>query len=108
MKTRSVSLLLLLLATGPAAAADLRVYPPEVAIAGPNRTQQLIVVHEENGRVVADLTPKTTFASSNTAVAKIDAAGLVTAAGPGEATITATALNQPVTVKVRVEPAGNW
>src|SRR5437773_9000447 len=104
MKLRAVSLFLLFLAAGPAAAADLRVYPPEVAIAGPNRTQQLIVVHEENGHVVADLTPKTTFASSNTAVAKVDAAGLVTAAGSGEATITATALNQPVIVKVKDEP----
>ena len=32
---------------------ELRVYPPEVAISGPNRTQQLLVVEEENGRVVA-------------------------------------------------------
>ena len=105
---RLLSPLLLLLAVGPAAAAEARVYPPEVAIAGPNRTQQLIVVNEENGRVVGDLTPKATFASSNPAVAKVDVAGLVTAAGPGEATITATALAQPVIVKVKVEPAGNW
>ena len=76
---RSLSPVLLLLAAGSASAAELRVYPPEVAITGPNRTQQLIVVHEENGRVVADLTTKMMFASSNTAVAKVDAAGLVTA-----------------------------
>ncbi len=105
---RFLSPLLLLLAVGPVVAADLRVYPPEVAIAGPNRTQQLLVVREENGRVVADLTPKTTFASSNAAVATVDTAGVVSAAGPGEATITATALNQPVVVKVKVEPAGTW
>ena len=35
--------------------ASLRVYPPDAAISGPNRTQQLIVVEEENGRVVKDL-----------------------------------------------------
>ena len=99
---------LILLAAASANAAELRVYPPDVAISGPNRTQQLIVVHEENDRVVADLTAKTTFASSNAAVAKVDAAGLVTAVGPGDANITATWQERPVSVKVKVEAAGNW
>jgi hypothetical protein len=102
------SLFLLCLTASPAFAADLRVYPPEVAIGGPNRTQQLIAVYEGNGRVVADLTAKATFTSSNPAIAKVDAAGLVTAIAAGEATITATASSQTVTVKVKVEPKADW
>ena len=105
---RFFSLSLLLFAAPAATAAELRVYPPEVAIGGPNRTQQLLVVQEENNRAIADLTGKTTFTSSNTAIAKVDAAGLVTAVGPGEATVTVKSGTESITVKVKVEPADNW
>jgi hypothetical protein len=97
---------LLGLASLPASAAEVRVYPPEVTLSGPNRAQQLVVVQEENGRVVADLSAGAAFASSDEKVAKVDAKGRVTAAGSGEATITATALARPVRVKVAVAPVG--
>lgn len=93
--------LLLLVAVAPASAADLRVYPPEVAISGPNRTQRLVVVEEENGRVVADRTPTAKFTSSAPSVATVDAAGVVTATAGGEATITATVNGRTATAKVR-------
>ncbi|HEY3789699.1 MAG TPA: DUF1549 domain-containing protein, partial [Urbifossiella sp.] len=108
MRFRCLSSLLIVVAAGAAQAAEFRVYPPDVAIAGPNRTQQLLIVQEENGRVVADLTARTKFASSNSGVAKVDASGLVTALTSGEAVITATAPNQRTTVKVKVEPAAAW
>src|SRR4051812_2951924 len=94
------------IATTPASAADLRAYPPEVTISGPNRTQQVIVVLEENGRVTSDGTEKTRFTSSDEQVAKVDATGRVTASGTGEATITATGAGQTVKVSVKVEGAG--
>src|SRR6478609_4602470 len=45
-----------------ASAADLRVYPSEVKLSGPNRTQQLLVVEEENGRTIRDLTGTAKYA----------------------------------------------
>src|SRR5215218_2615044 len=71
-----------LLSAPVAFAADLRVYPSEIRIGGPNRTQQLLVVEEENGRVVRDVTTSAKF--SPTGKAKVDAAGLVSATGAGE------------------------
>lgn len=108
MRSAAISLLALLLAASGALAADLRVYPPEVAIAGSNRVQQLLVVEEENGRVVADLTAKAKFTTSASPVAKVDADGLVTAASNGAATITATVAGRTATAKVKVSgsPAG--
>jgi hypothetical protein len=95
---------ILLFIASTASAAEVRVYPAEVLIGGPNRTQQLLVVREENGRAVADITASSKFTSSNAAVAKVDVAGLVTGLAPGEATITAG----EVSVKVKVEPAAAW
>src|SRR5438445_10468860 len=93
-------------AAAPASGAELRVYPSEFAVSGPNRVQQLLVVNEENGRTVADFTATAKYTTSNVAVAKVDASGLVTAVAPGEATITATWQAKPVSVKVTVA-AGN-
>jgi hypothetical protein len=93
-----LSLLLLAVAT-PAPAGELRVYPAEVALSGPNRTQQLLVVEENGGRVVADHTAAATFATSDAAIAKLDG-GRVTAAGNGEATVTATVNGRTATAKV--------
>jgi hypothetical protein len=97
-----LSLLCLLGLPAVSGAAELRVYPSEVAISGPNRTQQLVVVTEENGRAVGDRSAAAKFASSDEKVAKVDASGRVTAAGSGEATITATANGQTATARVRV------
>lgn len=88
----------LLLAAGVAPAGELKVYPQAVSIAGPNRVQQLLVVEEENGRVVADHTAKAVFASSAPAAAKVEA-GRVVAAGNGEAMLSATVNGRTITVK---------
>src|SRR5438067_9966248 len=103
MKSRVLLTLIAASTAAPAFGAELRVYPPEFTVSGPNRTQQLLVVQEEGGRVVADFTAKAKYGSSNPAVAKVDAAGVVTATGSGEATITATGLTRPITVKVTVK-----
>ena len=52
----------------------------------------LLVVEEENSRVVADHTTAAKFTTSAPTVVKIDAGGmLTTAGGTGDATVTATA-----------------
>ncbi|MDB5313704.1 MAG: hypothetical protein JWO38_7906 [Gemmataceae bacterium] len=107
MRLRTLSPLLLLLGATPAFAGDLRVYPPEVVVSGPNRVQQLLLVLEENGRVVSDLTATAKFTPSDPKVATVTPAGLVTATGPGEATVTATALDRTATVKVKAASAGD-
>ncbi len=88
MRVFPLSLALSLTAASVASAADLRVYPAAVAIGGPNRTQRLVVVEEENGRVVRDVTATAKFASSAEKTAKVDATGLVTAIEGGDFLIT--------------------
>src|SRR5262245_58574150 len=70
-------------------ASELRVLPGEIALSGPQASQRLLVVAEESGKVVGDRTSLARFASSDEAVVKIDARGVVQAVGDGEATITA-------------------
>src|SRR5437764_12405151 len=102
MRNSSLAILIIAVQSPSAAlAADLRVYPPEVTISGPNRVQQLLVVEEENGRVLVDRTATATFATSNPAVATVDAAGLVNVPGTGEATVTGTVGGRSVTVTVK-------
>jgi hypothetical protein len=93
---------------GTASAGELRVYPPEVTISGPNRVQQLLVVEEQDGRVVADHTAAAKYATSRGNVAKVDAAGLVAATGNGEASLTATVGDRSVTVKVTASAGADW
>ncbi|HUR54616.1 MAG TPA: DUF1553 domain-containing protein [Gemmataceae bacterium] len=106
---RLLSLVFALLVAGPSSAGELRVYPPAVAFSGPNRTQQLVAVEEESGRVVVDHTARATFSTSNDKVVKVDAAGVVTAVGNGDATISAAAQGRTVQVKVTASAGGaNW
>ncbi len=91
-----------------ASATDLRVYPPEVAIGGPNRTQQLLVVEEENGRTVRDLTATATFSSSDAKTAKVDAKGVATGLAVGAGRVVVTAGGKTVEVAVKVDAASEW
>lgn len=103
MRLRYALPALALLCSAPAFAADLRVYPPEVSLAGRGRTQQLVVVEEENGRAVRDVTAAT-FAASSDKV-KVDAAGGVTAVAPGAFSITLNAEGKSVKVSGTVGSA---
>ena len=105
---RRLSPLLLLLAV-PASAAEVRVYPPEVTLAGPNSVQQLAVAREEGGRAVADLTQGAKYASSDEKVAKVDTKGKLVAVGAGEATVVVTAGDASARVKVTAAaPSDAW
>ncbi|HEX4611972.1 MAG TPA: DUF1549 and DUF1553 domain-containing protein [Urbifossiella sp.] len=98
MRSQALSVLALLLAAGAAPAGELKVYPPSITVSGPNRVQQLIVVEEENGRVVADHTAKATFTSSAPGIAKAEPNGRVTATDTGEATVTVAVTGRTVAV----------
>lgn len=91
-----------LLSGAPVWAAELKVLPAELTLTGPHAKHGVIVVADDNGKVVADLTGQAKFTSSNSAVAAVDDKGLVTAAGDGEATITATHDGKQATAKVLV------
>lgn len=94
----------------PALAGDLRIYPPEATISGPNRTLQLIVVEEENGRVVRDHTTAAKFTTLKGAIARV-VNGRVTATGNGTATITAAVNGKTTTANVTVREFAtpvNW
>jgi Protein of unknown function (DUF1553)/Protein of unknown function (DUF1549) len=89
----------LAIATG--ASAELKIHPATIALAGKDDAAQLLVVDERDGRTIADLTAKATFAFSNSKVAKIDAA-MISPLADGETTITATVNGQTATAKVAV------
>ncbi len=106
---RPLVLTLTLLTATPVAAGEIKVYPPAVTISGPNRVQQLLVVEEVNGRVVADHTDKAVVTSSAPAVAKVGRGGRVVAAGNGEAILSATASGKTVSVKLTASTgAAGW
>ncbi|HEV3383975.1 MAG TPA: DUF1553 domain-containing protein [Gemmata sp.] len=86
----------------PVAAGELHIYPSEITVSGPNRIQQLLVVEEENGRVVKDLQETANFTSSNEKVAKVSKTGRVTAVGNGEAIISAMVKETKIASKVTV------
>jgi Protein of unknown function (DUF1553)/Protein of unknown function (DUF1549) len=86
-------------------AAELKLLPREITLSGPRSNHRLIVLAEENGTFVGDRTPQATFSSSNPAVAKVDAHGIVQAAGDGEAVITARHDGKMATAKVKVTGA---
>src|SRR5262245_45025644 len=90
------------LLASPAVAADLRVQPAEVVLTGPQASQRLLVVSVESDAVIGDHTVQSKFVSSNPAVATVDSAGVVHAAGDGMATVTATHEGNQATVTVKV------
>lgn len=92
----------LTIAGAPVSAADLRVLPGDITLTGPHAGQQLVVLAEQDGRSVADITGGATFASSDPAVASVSARGAVKAVGDGEATITATVDGRQITARVKV------
>ena len=74
----------------PARATTVTVSPATVELVALGATMRLTAeVRDQNARVMAGAT--VTWGSSDTSVAEVDAAGLVTAAGNGTATITVSA-----------------
>lgn len=87
--------------------SSISVRPSSVELGAAGNTAQLsATVYDASGAVIPGF--PVSWASSNEAVATVNAAGLVTAVGDGQATITATAvgygLTDSVTVTVGTEP----
>jgi len=83
---------------------QLTVLPPAVELSTPESRQQLVAISTDGG-FLQDWSRQAQWTSSNPAIAKVDAAGIVTPAGDGEATITANAQGRSAVVKVRVKGA---
>ncbi|HEY1493477.1 MAG TPA: DUF1553 domain-containing protein [Candidatus Solibacter sp.] len=88
----------------PALAQKLTVMPPAVELTGPEARQQLIAEgavaeHSEDWTRVAQ------WASSDSKVASVDAHGVISPVGDGEAKITVTANGATAAVSVRVKDA---
>src|SRR5262249_47987480 len=90
------------LAAAPLSAAELKLHPSAVALTGPHASQRLLVVAEEDGKIIGDVTAKVKFVSSNPAIAAVDEEGTVRAVGDGEAVITATHGTEKTSIKVHV------
>jgi hypothetical protein len=102
---RIVAILVCGLFALPAVAAELKLYPTEIPLTGPRATQQLLLIEDDGGRVIADRTAGAKFASGNASVATVDGDGLVRPVGDGETTITATANGKSATAMVHVAKA---
>lgn len=92
----------LLITVCPAAAADLKIVPPAVPLQGLQAYQRLLVLAEEKGKVVGDVTAQAVLASSNPAVAQVEKDGTVRAVGDGVAIVTAVQDGRKAAVKVTV------
>jgi hypothetical protein len=103
--TRIAVLTALVLLPSATRAAELRLMPADVTLAGPHASQRLIVVAEEGGQVVADRSPDAKFTSSQPTVATVDERGVVRPAADGEAVITATHGDRQATARVKVTKA---
>ena len=100
--SRTLTWLTLLLMTVPGFAAELKLYPPDIPLAGPRAAQQLLLVDEDEGRAVADRTAVATFTVADPKVAVVEAGGLVRGVGDGTTTIAATTNGKTATATVRV------
>lgn len=67
---------------------SLKLLPAETTLIGPSGEQRLIAELSASSGYVGDATDRAQFSSSNAAVATVDAAGVVRAAGDGEATVS--------------------
>jgi hypothetical protein len=103
MKPFFASILLFpILALAAPAPLPLQLFPNVVELDGPEARQQMIA-QASHGRFQEDWTRRVIWKSSNPAVARIDASGLVYATGDGEAMITAEAEGRSASARVHVK-----
>src|SRR5262245_55369597 len=100
MLRRLSTMLCLVYVAAPAMAGELRLNPPTATLHGRDGRQQFAVT--ENGLQPVDRTREASYTSSNSAVASVNAAGIVAAKGNGQATITASFKGQSTTAVVKV------
>lgn len=94
-------LLLLVLLSPPAFAADVTIAPSEFTLNGP-RSQVQLLVSEQTKTVGSDITRTAKYQSSDAKVAEVSAAGIVTPRRDGTATITAITAAGSATTTITV------
>ena len=94
--------ILALVVTASAGAGELVVYPPTVALTGPQAGAQLSAFDSSAGRATATVTDSAKFASDNLKVVTVDLLGVLKAAGNGDATIVVTQAGRTAKVPVKV------
>lgn len=95
------TILLLVLLSAPAFAADVTIAPTEFTLNGP-RSQVQLLVSEAHKTAASDITRTAKYQSSDAKIAEVSAAGIVTPKGDGSATITATTAAGSATTKITV------
>ena len=80
----------------------LAILPPQVTLASPASSQQLLVQRRVDEHLAGPVTAAVQWASSDPAVALVDSRGVVTPAANGQTTITATVGENNVSVPVTV------
>jgi hypothetical protein len=83
-------------------AVEIRIMPAEIHLSGPHASQRLIVLEEQGGAIVGDVTGKATFKSSNPAVATIGSDGVVRPVADGDAEIIGTYQGHKAAARVKV------
>ena len=97
------SLIFLAFSAVAAAQSTVTLLPPEAELRTPESRQQLIV-EAASLEGNQDVTKQTAFTSSNPAVAKVDASGVVSPVADGEAVITGkTGAGAAATARIRVK-----
>ncbi|MEZ5400116.1 MAG: DUF1549 domain-containing protein [Bryobacteraceae bacterium] len=79
----------------------MTILPPELDLRTPESRHRLVLREEANGQE-SDATRKAEWSSANAAVARVDAAGIVTPVASGETTITAKTAKGTAAARVRV------
>lgn len=87
-------------------AADLAVLPGDLRLVGKNATQQLLVVDQEQQRVVRDWTDTAQYQSADPKIVTVSKTGLVTPIADGNTTITAQVDGRTARISVNVTKTG--
>jgi len=81
---------------------SLKIQPGDVTLTGPNATQRMSVLRVEKNQIVADVTSRAEFFSSNPKIAIVEEGGILRAVGDGETTISAACDDMRASIKIKV------
>jgi hypothetical protein len=86
-------------------AAEPVLLPANASLKGAQASQRLIVLAQENGQIVGDITGQAKLLSSNPQVASVDETGHIRPIGDGDAVITATFGGKQARAEVHIAEA---
>ena len=98
--------LIFLAAALPAWSAKLAVYPPAIQLSGQNATQTIAVIYTDPAGVERDVTQDCAINVTNSRLAVVSPAGLLTAAENGTSALTVSCRDQRATIPLAISAAG--